>query len=164
ADHEGRMAGVVLAPALSPEPLTVTQGRFNLFLEDPSDAATRRMRYRMPMTGTDGRSWYFAGTKEIRDDPGADLWADTTTLRITIREGGPPESPGGGGPVVGSGILRIEAEDFVRQLATMRAVGTRSLLEGIGALERFGRAFAGALLETYGGVDKLFRSRPTVQA
>jgi cholesterol oxidase len=168
--YDARMAGIVLAPALSPDPLTVTGGRFNLFLDDPSHPGTKHMRYRMPMTSTDGRTWYFEGTKEIKNEPGLDLWPDTTTLYVTIQEGGgvgdevPEPASRPGAAVVGTGVLRIHPDDFLRQMTTMRAVGTKSLRDGVRALERFGLAFAGSLFETYGGVDKLFRDKPTVQA
>jgi cholesterol oxidase len=122
------------------------------------------------MTSTDGRTWYFEGTKEIKDEPGLDLWPDTTTLYVTIQEGGgvgdevPEPGSRPDAAVVGTGVLRIHPDDFLRQMTTMRAVGTKSLREGVRALERFGLAFAGSLFETYGGVDKLFRDKPTVQA
>lgn len=177
-DHDARMAGTVLAPGLSPQPLTVTQGRFNLFLDelpagrpaaDPDDPGeadgetietirAKYMRYRMELRSVEGRTWTFEGLKEIRDERGFDLWADTTTLHVTLREGSGPE-----GDVVGRGILRIRPQDFLHQLGTMKAVGTSSVMEGLKALERFGMAFAGSLFEIYGGIDKLVRNRTGAQ-
>ena len=44
--HQARMLGTLTAPSLSPQPLTVTEGEFNLFVEDPDHPNTRQMHYR----------------------------------------------------------------------------------------------------------------------
>ena len=49
ASHPARMVGSVTAPALSPNPLTVTDAGFNLFTVDQERPDTRRMKYRMKM-------------------------------------------------------------------------------------------------------------------
>jgi cholesterol oxidase len=86
-NHTARIVGSVTAPALSSRPLTVTEGEFNLFVADPEQAKTRRMGYRMQLTAEDGQRYFFDGFKMIHDDPGFDLWSDTTTCR---RWGGTP--------------------------------------------------------------------------
>jgi len=48
------MIGTVEAPALSASPLTVTEGRFNLFITDPDHVEARNMKYRMKMTSVEG--------------------------------------------------------------------------------------------------------------
>ena len=48
--HPARMVGTVIAPALSPEPLTVTDGHFNLFVDHPTESGTKKMKYRMKLT------------------------------------------------------------------------------------------------------------------
>ncbi|MGH9354141.1 MAG: GMC oxidoreductase, partial [Terriglobia bacterium] len=77
--HAAQMTGSVLAPALSPQPLTVDQGKFNLFVVDAAQPATRRMWYRMPLNAKDGRVYFFEGFKVIQDNPALDVWHDTTT-------------------------------------------------------------------------------------
>ena len=57
--HPARMLGTLTAPALSSQPLTVTQGEFNLFVEDPEHPDTRQMRYGMKLTTTAGRAIIF---------------------------------------------------------------------------------------------------------
>lgn len=146
-EHKARMLGSVNAPALSAAPLTVTEGVFNLLTEDRERIRTRQMQYRMKMTSEEDRVYYFDGLKVIRDDPGFDLWSDTTTLYITVYDGDDSDRP-----VLGKGILKIAPEDFMRQMTTMRVANADSLAERLGANARFGRFFAGALLETYGGV------------
>ena len=145
--HEARMLGVVQAPALSADPLVVTEGRFSLFIRDELHVATRDMRYRMRLTATDGREYFFTGYKYVHDGPVTGAWHDTTTLFVSITDG-PDES----GPVLATGILRIEPADFLRQLRTMRVLNAPSELHRLQKLTEFGGYFGGALYRTYGGV------------
>lgn len=147
--HEAQMVGTVIAPALSPYPLTVNNGRFNLFVVDPTEPATRRMWYRMPLAAEDGRVYYFEGFKLIRDHPLADVWADTTTLYITVFDGADSRAP-----VLGKGILIIRPQDFLRQLTTIRATNSDSLMRRLEAEGKFARFFLGVLVQKYG---KIFR-------
>ncbi len=152
-EHEAAMVGTVKAPKLSPSPLTVTEGRFNLFVDTGTDPAAKKMLYNMVMSTKEGRRYRFSGFKMVRDDPGFDLWSDTTTLYITVYDGAAEDSA-----VLGTGILKIVPDDFARQMTTMHANGNRGVVEGFGAIAKFGKAFAGDLLEVYGGADKLFRN------
>jgi cholesterol oxidase len=145
-EHAATMVGTVRAATLSADPLMVTNGRFNLFLDDPTNHRRKRMRYHMDLSTEDGTAYSFAGFKEITDDPGVDVWADTTTLYVTIREEGRSDGS------VGLGILRISPKDFMRQLTTMRAIGARGVLEAAEAKMRFGRLFADELQEVYGAL------------
>ena len=145
--HLADMVGTVEAPALSPHPLAVSQGKFNLFIHSNDQVDTKKMIYRMVLTDVAGKSYFFHGFKLVHDDQRHDLWSDTTTLKITLYEG-----TSGEGPVVGKGILRLDAEDFAKQLTTMKALDAPDSAAGLRVLGRFGEAFAGELLETYGGV------------
>ena len=151
-EHVYHMAGSVIAPALSPAALTVTEGTFNLFTVDPKHVDTTNMRYRMKLTDESGKVYYFEGFKVVHDDPGADMWADTTTLYTTVYEGADATAP-----VVGKGILRISPDDFARQLTTMKVTNASNLKERLEATAKFGRHFSKALFDTYGGV----LTRPT---
>lgn len=146
AAHAGRIVGTVTSPVLSPDPLTATEGEFNLFVQDSERAGTRRMEYRMRLSSEEGRELWFHGFKLVRNDPGFDPWADTTTLFVTVREGSSD------GEVAGEGVLRIEPADFLRQLTTMEVTNARSVVERLRTQARFGRFFAGVLFETYGGI------------
>lgn len=146
-DHQAVLSGEVRAPALSADPLTVTGGRFNLFHPDPSRVETKRMTYAMPLVAADGSRCFLAGTKVIHDDRGFDVWSDTTTLFVTLHHG-----TDAGGAVIGRGVLTIAAEDFLRQLRTMRATNTGSRVENLRAQARFGHFFAGELFTAFGGV------------
>ena len=145
--HPAGLSGTVHAPALSPEPLTVSDGHFALFVDDQGTVETRNMRYRMKLTREDGRTFWFRGDKVIHDDPGMDTWADTTTLYVALHDGDDEAAP-----VLGVGILHIEPADFIRQMGTLAVPGARHLTERLAAVTRFGRFFAGTLLDQYGGV------------
>lgn len=146
-DHAAPMSGTVSAPGISAEALTVSEATFNLFNEDVEEIATHNLRYRMKLSAEDGRELWFHGKKLVHDDPGFDLWADTVTLYVTLHEG-----PSEDGPVVGRGILHIGPTDLMRQLTTIRAIGTDGAAEAIAAKAKFARFFAGSLVDIYGGI------------
>lgn len=145
--HNARLVGTVTAPALAAKPLTVSEGTFNLFVVDSSQLKTRRMRYRMILTTEDGKRYFFDGFKLIHDDPGPDIWPDTTTLFVDIYDGDTGEAP-----LFGKGILKIAVSDFAKQLTTIEVTNAATLTERLKAVAKFGRFFAGALYDTYGGV------------
>lgn len=145
--YESLMVGTVRAPALSPEPMTVTGGRFTLLAQDPDQPDGKNMRYRMAIAAQDGTSYWFEGTKYIKDDPGLDIWSDCTTLYITVRAGDAP-----GGALIGCGVLHIAPRDFLQQLRATRAVNGDSAAARLAAVAKFGTYFAGNLWQVYGGV------------
>jgi cholesterol oxidase len=139
------MLGSVLAPALSTQALTVTEGQFNYFLLDRDRVETKRMQYKMKISSVEGKIYYFYGFKVIHDDPGVDSWSDTTTLYITVYEGENEQ-----GRVLGKGILRIPIASFMRQMTTMQVTNAKGLAERWQAMLKFGRFFGGQLVDTYG--------------
>ena len=142
--HQAGMTGTVMAPSLSDSPLVVTYGEFNLFLTDPEKPNTRQMKYRVSMTAQQGKVYYLDGFKLIHDDPGLDIWSDTTTLFITVHDGDGPQ-----GAVLAKGILRIEPSDFRRQMTNMKTINTEGLVDDLKAKVRFGKLFLGELHEAY---------------
>lgn len=145
--HQAQMSGSVTALSLASEPLTVTQGIFNLFIKDPENVNVRKMRYRFAMIAKDGKQWYVDGFKTIRDDTGFDVIKDTTTLYITIYEGADHNSP-----VYGRGVLNIKPLDFQKQMTTMKATHVDSLEKRLEYIGKFGKFFTGSLLDIYGGI------------
>ncbi|NDJ23211.1 hypothetical protein GS682_16525 [Nostoc sp. B(2019)] len=145
--HKAKIVGSVIAPAISPEPLSVTDGEFNLFIVDPDSVNTRRMVYRMKMTSEEGKVYYFDGFKVVHNDPGFDIWADTTTLYITVHDGESLNSP-----VLGQGILKILPADFLHQMTTLQVTNATSLTQQVEETARFGSFFAGVLFNVYGGI------------
>jgi cholesterol oxidase len=62
--------------------MAVSEGTWNLMVDDPHVHA-KRMKYLLKLNGATG-PLIFEGFKQIHDDPGADIWADTSTLFVTI--------------------------------------------------------------------------------
>ena len=146
-DHLARIAGTVVCPALCPDPLTVSDGRFSLFVTDPDRVASRDMLYRMTLNAPDGRSWFFHGKKLITRSSLLNTWPETTTLYVTVSES---EAPGAA--VVGRGILHISAADFAHQMTTVEALNAPDRMARLSAVARFGAFFAGAVYDSYGGI------------
>lgn len=153
ATHPARMVGIVRAPALSPEPLEVSDGAFNLFVNDPTLHGALQMHYAMRVTTQAGRSYFFKGFKEIFHDKMFDMWSDTTTQFITVYDGADDSAA-----ILGRGILRISPIDFARQLTTMHALNAPSKVAAAAAVERFGKLFAGALFHVYASIIPKHRS------
>jgi cholesterol oxidase len=148
ARHPARIVGTVSCAMLSDRPLDVTGGTFNLFTDDPSRVDRRNMVYRMALHAEDGRSYFFHGVKNVDNDPPTEAWRQTTTLYVTVREGGDDET----GAIVGRGILYIELPDFLTQLRTIEITGASSPAERLKALASFTDYFAGVMADAYGGV------------
>ncbi len=142
--HQAEMVGTVTAPALSSDPLTVSQGIFNLLTVAPGNSKARQMIYRARLKAESGKQYFMQGFKEIEDQPGLDLWSDTTTLFITIYDGDSEQNP-----IFGKGILHIKPLDFVRQMTTIKVENASSTPEKLEAIARFGQFFAGQLFEVY---------------
>jgi cholesterol oxidase len=139
--------GTVEAPRIGAEPLMVSAGSFRLLVaDDTSDTAVRHMHYELPLAVSDGRQMHFSGFKVVAPGDAADLWPATTTLYVTLREGGPD------GPVFGRGVLHIEPADFAKQLRTMRVTGPVGRGERLHLEAGFAKAFAGPLYEDFGSV------------
>jgi cholesterol oxidase len=145
--HPAKMNGTVTAPVLSDKPLTVRDGVFQLFVENPDDVDTRNMNYRMTMTAQDGRSWFFTGFKVVHPNPVWDIWHDTSTLYITVYDG-----PDDNSPVYGKGVLHILPADFAKQMTTLKVTNAANPVDALKQMARFGHFFAGVLFDIYGGI------------
>lgn len=144
--REAQLVGTVAIPPLSPAPLTIQGGSWNLFIEDADRVETKRMVYRMPVTAPDGTGYLVSGNKYVHDDQGFDLWRDTTTLHTEVRAGSD-----GSGELLFEGMLHIEPADLIRQLRTFTVTGAPDFGSRMKAIARFGRFFAGELFESFGG-------------
>ncbi|WP_191489551.1 GMC family oxidoreductase N-terminal domain-containing protein [Pseudomonas sp. FEN] len=147
-EHAATLVGTLDAPALSPYPLTASNGVFNLFEQYPQQVGVRHMNYDMKLTAEDGRDYYFSAFKTVPEDNGVlNIWSDTSTLYVTLYHG-----PDKRGAVIGSGVMHIQPADFAKQMTTMKVLNARNERERIEALARFGKFFAGILWDSYGGV------------
>lgn len=143
-DHEAGMTGTVKASALSDEALTISNGRFNLFVINPDEPGKKKMKYSMNLHSKEGKVFFFKGYKDIYDDKGIDIWTDTSVLFITIYDGESETSP-----VIGKGVITIKLDDLAKQLTTMKALNPKDLHDGLSALTKFKKLFAGDIVDTF---------------
>jgi cholesterol oxidase len=145
-NHPAAMTGTATAPSISPDPMTVSDGVFNLFVVDPARVDTRQMRYRMRLTTTAGRPLYFSGFKTVPRDSALQAWSELSTLYITIRDGADETAP-----VLGQGILHILPADFQKQMRSLETPGAATLADRTRALATFGQFFSSVVWRAYGG-------------
>ncbi|MDZ7690198.1 MAG: patatin-like phospholipase family protein [Balneolaceae bacterium] len=145
-EHSGTMAGhIEFAPF--DDYLPAKTGVFNLFVEEGQNAPdTKWMIYEMQFDH-EGNSYYLAGKKEVRDDPGFDLWEDTTTLKATLHKG-----TDAAGTVVAAGILKLSKKELVNLVKTLHAIDARDAAERFNLLANFGAFFLGELWDSYRSV------------
>ncbi len=145
-DHTGLLDGTIDYP-LFDKGIPGYNGIFNLF--SPSDdPQTKLMVYEL-VFDFGGQPYYLAGHKEVRDDPGFDLWSDTTTLYTRIHSGKDKR-----GEVVGAGLLSLGVGDLMRLLSTLEVLHVRDRGRKLEVLGRFGRFFMGELWDSYAGLAK----------
>lgn len=146
SSHEAMAKGYVECERLGGR-LPVERGVFNLFV-DEEDPSRKRMLYRLLFRDGDRNPLTLSGFKVIEDDPGSDLWTDTTTLFTHILQGHVGPEDEADAQIVASGIINIHLLDFLRQLTTFRTEGPTPA-DRASALARFGRLFLGDLWDVY---------------
>jgi hypothetical protein len=126
----------------------VERGAFNLFVAADS-ACGRRMLYRLHFADGTGHPLTLSGVKRLERGPVKRLWPETTTLYTRLVQGHVDATGEPDAELVASGILRISALDFLRQLASFRASAAPARARAA-TLTRFGRLFVGELRRLYG--------------
>ncbi|MGF1611525.1 MAG: hypothetical protein ACFCUQ_19135 [Kiloniellales bacterium] len=139
--HLGGLAGTIDFAPLG-RAIPASRGVFNLF-SPTDDPAMRHMVYELSFTQA-GTTYYLAGHKRVRNDPGFDLWRDTTTLFTTLHEGQDKSAP-----VVGAGVLSLGLDELMKLIASLRVTGTDDAIDKTAAITKFGRFFMGELWERY---------------
>ena len=141
--HAGSLSGSIDYTPFG-QGIEAHRGVFNLFAPD-DDPRMKLMVYELGFT-FEGREYYLAGHKEVRDDPGFDLWSDTTTLFTRLHDGRDSH-----GEVLGAGILTLGMSDLARLVASMEVINGDSVADKGATLVAFGRFFMGELWDSYVG-------------
>lgn len=140
--HTGRLTAHIGFDGTG-EKIPATRGTFNLF--SAADRPGQRViAYELGFE-RDGQDYYLAAKKEIENNPGFDLWTDSTTLFAQLHQGADKT-----GPVVGAGIAKLGVAELVKTISSMHATNALSAMEAGGAVVDFGRLFLGELWATYG--------------
>ena len=145
-DREGTAEGWIEWAAW-PGRVAVDEGTFNLFT-DAGDPTVKWMRYRLYARDAADTPVTVSGFKRVRDDPGMDVWSDTSTLYTRIFQGHVPLDQEVGAEVLGAGVINVHLLDFLHQLTTFD-VEAASEVERLAILAEFGRFFTGRLWDVY---------------
>ena len=141
-NHLGSITGTIDFAPLGLN-LPSTKGVFNLF-SPTGDPKTKYMVYELGFNSSDGKPYYMAGHKDVKDAPMTDMWKATTTLYTQLHQGTDKT-----GPVVGAGVLTLGVTDLLAMIPTMHATNTSSAAQAADAVAKFGKFFLGELWETY---------------
>jgi cholesterol oxidase len=140
-NHEGRLSGSIDFTPMGVG-MVAHSGVFNLFYPD-SQPDTKLMVYELGFNHQ-GQEYYLAGKKEVRDDPGFDLWSDTTTLFTQLHQGTDKNAP-----IVGAGILSLGVKDLLKLVSTVTVLNAQSSKDKVATVAKFGQFFMGELWDSY---------------
>ncbi len=145
-DHDAAARGWIQCDALGGR-LPVRDGRFNLLVQQEAPGH-QHMLYRLFFEDSAGNPLTLSGFKDVRNDAGFDVWADTTTLFVRILKGHVRAEEEDKAERVAAGILRIYPMDLARQLTTFRA-DAPTFADRVEVFRRFGQLFLGKLWDVY---------------
>jgi cholesterol oxidase len=145
--HAARTVGTLTCPALSAKPMTIADGRFNLFVVDETQVGRRDMNYRMTLETEEGPRYFLFGQKIITRSSLLELWPQTNTLYAQIRAAEAADAP-----VTGEATLVITPENFLKQMRTIEVTHAPDLATRLEWTLKFGEFFGGVLFTEYGGV------------
>lgn len=159
-----KLIGTVTAKALSPRPMTASKGEFDhailnsgkapglisrilgfLGFGPKADVQARRLQYRMLLTSTEDKKYFFEGFRVIRDGAGPGGLADATTLALTIYDGETNQNR-----VLCKGLLWNPPASLLRQLSSLQVTNASGIAQRWAAMLKFGRFFAGRIVDDYG--------------
>lgn len=140
--HSGDLSGTIDFSPLGMA-IPTTAGIFNLFCPS-GQPGLKLMIYEFAFKNN-GKCYYLAGRKEVRDGPGIDVWRDTTTLLTRLHAGTDSTAP-----VIGAGTLTLTIRELIRLLGTVKVENAKTLGLETEALAKFGSFFLGQLWDTYG--------------
>lgn len=149
-EHRCDAIGWVAAPGFGGDHLPVVRGRFNLFAPGARPGRTV-MRYRLWFFTGGGEPLTLIGFKDVGNDPGLDVWRDTTCLFTRILEGHVEAEDDDRVVERARGLVLIEPAMFARQLTTFRGHPV--------AVLRFGWMFARSLATVYAARPRPRRPR-----
>ena len=143
--HSAKLSGYVLCKGLSSEPLPISSGVFNLFVDSESEIDGKEMRYNFKMDSVEGKCYRFQGTKYIKKTSVIETgWENTTTLYVHIFSGAQSAEV-----EIASGILKITVKDLSKQIPDIKITNTDSWLVQTKWKAKFYKFFAETIWYTY---------------
>jgi len=146
-EHLGSAEGWLTCPLLSGSRMR-TLGTFALLVNERDRGITvpgrKRFLYELEFTDRHGASYRLSGEKRVFAGRGLTVWPDTTTLYVRL-----DTNASGSWTPYGAGVIHVLLLDFLVELTTFRAHGTRGVREFVSAIARYGAFFAGQLSDVY---------------
>jgi choline dehydrogenase-like flavoprotein len=121
---------------------SIDAGHLRLFVAPPARRTppVLFMRYKLGLLDRGQKKYSLNGLKVLHDQPGFDVWHDTSTVYFEVSDGAR----------WWRGIMRVPAQDFLEtQLPSMTVTGTTDPARMSWALTSFYRYFAGELSQVY---------------
>lgn len=150
--HRVALSGRVRCEPLGGD-LTLSGGTVDLFAVEPDGRMI--MNYLLQFPAGNDQELVAQGAKQVVHDRPKDLWPDTTTLPIEVRQADGTQE------VIVAGTLRLSLVRVIRAIFGMRANG--SLREGIGTIIAFNRFFLAKLASVYVAAIRRPRAARTSQ-
>jgi len=139
--HAAELSGTIDFPPLAMN-IPATSGIFNLFKPAQTPDETH-MVYELGFEH-ENTSYYLAGQKIVKDNPGFDLWSGTTTLFTYLHKG--TDSTG---EIYGAGILKLGVKELIDLVQTITVPDASSNNEKFKTIQAFGSFFLGELWDSY---------------
>ena len=140
--HKGSISGKITSPQLGKD-LPSHSGIFQLFA--PTDnPKIKHMVYELGFSAQ-GKSYYLAGHKELKQASIFKLWPATTRLLCQLHEGDSVA-----GKVIGQGVLTLGVMELLAMLSTFRTPEPKSVFHAVSTLAKFALFFTQALWRCYG--------------
>jgi predicted acylesterase/phospholipase RssA len=139
--HRGGLTGWIEFAPLG-ERLVASTGVFQLFAPS-GDPHLKWMVYELGFRAQ-GKEYYLAGKKEVRQGSVFRMWRDTTTLYTQLHEGRDSS-----GRVVGAGVLTLGVGDLLRLLSTFHATNAATFVARWKAVRGFAGFFMRELWASY---------------
>ena len=140
--HPGILRGDLTIPQLSALPITNAKGGVELFAPD-GNTPRKLLHYWLTfMVGID--EYHLDGNKIVEDDPGFDIWKDTTTLHTTLFR-----DPKGNNALIASGPLTISLWGVLKSIFSFTAFNEKSWREEWQAYGVYLGFFAAELWDVY---------------
>ncbi len=147
-DHELLATGEIRCQPLGGR-LRFDHGWVRLNVEVPDGRPDEKwMFYRFWFNDGAGHPLTLSATKVVVNDPGPDLWPDTTTFHTRILAGHVNWGGDEEAEVVATGVLRITLLQFTWSFLRYKPSGP-TLRARVGGLVRFSRFFVGKLWDVY---------------
>ncbi|PWU03917.1 MAG: hypothetical protein C5B51_17910 [Terriglobia bacterium] len=123
-------------------------GRVTMFRDADATRKRKFIDFAFSFPNASGATLSCRGIKELHQDNGCDAATDLTTINLTLEAGG---------KLAGTGIVRSNLLDFLRQVKTCRITGAQSPGEERAARDAFLGFVNGRLREVYDYFPLLFR-------